>query len=362
MYKSSNAVKNSKATVSLLCIALISLSIIPSAFAATDIGVTSVGSTNYPTSTFGTTSSGTSFAGGKDYLLATRYTLSAAGTVISIGGYSGTAGHWKLGIYSDNSDAPGTLLAANNDNNAVSVGYNSFPIGPLFLQAGTYWIAILSDVAESRGMIEGTGLTRYFQNYGFSNSLPSSFGTGYLTKTNTYVAYCNYVQIEGYSLATKISVTDSNAIISTVNFYAHSTGNYRVAVYSDSSGPNTKLWESSDTAATVGWNTITTAAGTPTSLTLNTGTYWLVYQWNSANSGPSYTAGVNGDGKYVAMAYGSFPATWTSGTVTDQKWSIYLTTGGLIVTPENGFGAAIALAACFGGFAAFVVYKKKAKN
>jgi hypothetical protein len=164
--------------------------------------------------------------------------------------------------------------------------------------------------------------------------------------------------ITGQATATKITIPSDNTPVASVSLYAHATGNYRVAIYSDNSGPDTKIWESPDTAATTGWNTITTAAGTPATLTLSAGTYWLVWQWNSANNGPSYNGGVNGDGKYLPMAYGSFPATWTSGTTSSNKWSIYLTTGGVIVTPENPLGAVLAFAICFGAFGVFIKYKK----
>ena len=65
-----------------------------------------------------------------------------------------------------------------------------------------------------------------------------------------------------------------------MSFYSAATGNVRLAIYSDASGvPSGKLWESVSTACTANaWNTININAGTPTSLTLNSGTYWLVWQ------------------------------------------------------------------------------------
>ena len=354
-------VKNPKTIVSLVCISLIVLSVVPSALAATDMGVTSVGSTSYPTANFGTVNGVSGTNGGlKDILIATKYTLAVSGTVTNIGGYASSAGHWKLGIYSDSGGKPGTLIVANNNANSVAAGDNSVSIGPVYLSAGTYWIAILTD-SPNRKYVP-SGVTDYITGYGFSNNLPNTFGTPTGEQPYDYVAYATYVQVQGYAKATKITVSSDNTPIASISFYSHATGNYRVAVYSDNSGPNTKLWESPDTTATTGWNVITTAAGSPSSLTLNAGTYWLVYQWNSANAGPSLTTGSSGDGKYMPMAYSTFPATWTGGTVTSQQWSIYLTTGGFIVTPENGLGALVALTACFGGFVAFIGYKKKAKN
>ena len=67
------------------------------------------------------------------------------------------------------------------------------------------------------------------------------------------------------------------------------------------------------------------SAGTPTSLTLAAGTYWLAWQWNSANAGPSYTLGSANSGDYLAQAYGAFPASWTGGTLSTENWSLYAT-------------------------------------
>jgi len=76
--------------------------------------------------------------------------------------------------------------------------------------------------------------------------------------------------------------------ITALGFYSHATGNYRLAIYTDSSGPAVKQWESGDTTAAAGaWNTVNISAGTPTTLSLGAGTYWLAWQWNSTNSGPS---------------------------------------------------------------------------
>ncbi len=246
--------------------------------------------------------------------------------------------------------------------NPVVAGQNNeFDIGPVHLTAGTYWIAILDDTASVRlykASPPGTEQAAYILPCSFGSNLPTTFGTP-MYQDNDYVAYCKYVQIEGYAKATKVTVS-SSATASSVNFYSHSTGNFRVAVYSDNSGPDMKLWESPDTAAIAGWNTVSIASGSPAMLNLPAGTYWLVWQWDSPNAGPSYTAASSGDGNYVPLAYGGFPATWTAGTLTSEQWSINLTDGGVIPTPtpENPLGAVLALAICFGAFAVFVKYKK----
>ena len=118
-----------------------------------------------------------------------------------------------------------------------------------------------------------------------------------------------------------------NGTFSSVSFYSHAVGNVRLAIFSDNAGvPNTKQWESGDVPVTASaWTTVNISAGTPTSLSLTAGTYWLVWQWNSAANGPSYTAGAANTGNYVIQSYGAFPATWSGGTASTENWSVYAT-------------------------------------
>jgi hypothetical protein len=134
----------------------------------------------------------------------------------------------------------------------------------------------------------------------------------------------------GTARATKVSVTET-AYPTTISFYSHAAGNFRASIFSDLTGPNTKQWESGDTVAAAStWNNATI-----TGVSLTTGTYHLIWQWNPGTgyvAGPSYTAGVAGDGNYVWQAYGSFPTTWTGGTSSSEKWSIFVTYS---TTPPN---------------------------
>ncbi len=144
------------------------------------------------TGTFGNTGNGTNTGGLVDVLIATKYTLTEDAVVNQIGGYAATAGNWKLGIYSDNGGLPGTLLAANNNVNPVVAGSNTFSIGPVFLTAGTYWLAILTDTANRRYESGAANQASYIIGYGFSNSLPASFGTPTGTQNNDYVEFASY--------------------------------------------------------------------------------------------------------------------------------------------------------------------------
>ena len=219
---------------SLLILGILLCSYLPLGVYASgnQFGVTSPGTTNYPTAIFGTKGdggAGSSAGGLPDILIATKYTLAVSGTVTQIGGYASGPGNWKFGIYSDNSGAPGTLLASNNIANPVVAGDNVFNIGPVYLTAGTYWLAILTDAGNRRYVTGSTNQAAYIMSYGFSNNLPSTFGAG-AYQNNNYVAYATYVQIEGYAKATKVTLGDDNAAITSLSFYSHSTGNFRMAI------------------------------------------------------------------------------------------------------------------------------------
>jgi len=89
------------------------------------------------------------------------------------------------------------------------------------------------------------------------------------------------------------------------------------------------LWESGAVANTAAgaFLTIPISSGTPSALTLPPGTYQLAWQVDSGADVPSYTAGVAGDGLYVAQPFGPAPAQLNplTPTTTDEKWSMYIT-------------------------------------
>ena len=169
--------------------------------------------------------------------------------------------------------------------------------------------------------------TRFYKTQSYATAFPTPANTGGWTAGAGHDSiYFVGVPVEGYAKATKATLSAASTINS-LSFYTHATGNFRLAIYSDSSGaPGAKQWESGDTAAAATtWNTVNISAGTPTSLTLAAGTYWLAWQWNSANSGPSYALGSANTGDYLAQTYGSFPSSWSGGTLSTENWSLYAT-------------------------------------
>jgi len=285
-------------------------------------GITTTGTNSYPayTNTIGGTSYWNNFYG--DYVSAFPVTL-PAGTVTSIGVYwLASGGYMRVALYSPGSGKPANLLT-QSASTAIVAGWQDVPVTPYYVTGGTYWIVVQTNQIKSFYYITTATGQEYAKAY--SGGFDATWNSGSYLLNYQYYMRITYVKIEGYAKATKVTLSDNNASIDSVRFYSHATGNFRLAIYSDSSGPGSKQWESASTAATAGaWNTVSIGTGSPAGLMLNAGTYWLAWQWDSANSGPSYNAGSSGDGNYRAQTYGSYPSSWTGGTSSSEKWSIYL--------------------------------------
>ena len=117
-----------------------------------------------------------------------------------------------------------------------------------------------------------------------------------------------------------------------VNFFSHgAAGNLRLGLYDDAPERNL-LWQSdvvpNDKADFFLQAPIET--GTPDSLVLAAGAYWLAWQVDTSANVPSYVAGGDeGDGFYVPMSFGPFPELLVPGfgsptawTTTDERWSV----------------------------------------
>jgi hypothetical protein len=299
-------------------------------------GINSTGSTSYLPVNLGNTNTAGSHPNSQNYLIAVQLTTSSTMTATGVHVYGEAGGNAMISIYSDASNAVGSLLSVSQSTAVANGGAGTtIPIPPVYLSGSTkYWIVYDMNTANAIGKSDTTSYTfnlRQLSSYTYGNSFPAQ-GSSVTWTAGTFANGYDKIQIvgvgvEGYAKATKAILSDNNASIQSLRFYISpgASGNFRLAIYSDSSGPSSKLWESGSIAAIAGaWNTVTIASGSPTSLTLNSGTYWLVWQWDSANSGPSYMVGSSGDGNYIAQAYGSFPTSWSGGTSSSEKWSIYV--------------------------------------
>jgi len=292
-------------------------------------GVTSPGSTSYPTSTFGRGVGATTVQAVTGYVRASKFTLAVPGTVKKVSVYisSGATGNLRVGIYKNDGSggAPGTLVTESAAATAAN-DWNDISVTPAYIPAGTYYLAFQNSVTGPIFTYDTVPTGDFYKISWTFGSFPNPFGTGE-AGTSSYSQQATYVQIKGYIKGTKVIPGWSGGkVIDKVYFYAHNTGNVRLAVYNNAS-PKNKLWESSSIAVTAGWNSVNISSGTPTSLSLTGGsTYWLCWQTDSVNDVPSYVAGASGDGFYLAYTYGAYPSTISGETSSAEKWAMYVET------------------------------------
>jgi hypothetical protein len=289
-------------------------------------GLTATGSnTNYPNYTFGAASTA-NYGSHSNMILTHKVTLSEPATVYQLEEQFQTVGtgcNFRMAIYSDSAGEPVNVLV-ESASVAAAAGWSTVAVTRTYLAAGTYHLAEQLSTAAGAPYFQTvtSGIAHYKTwTYGaFQNPLVTP-----VNYTDGFSCLARYNRIKNYAKATKAALSEG-AACNSVSFYSHATGNVRLAIYNQSgAAPNAKQWESgSGACSATAWKTINISDGTPNSLTLATGTYWLAWQWDSVNAGPSYTAGAAGDGHYLSQAYGAFPATW-AGTASTEKWSEYVT-------------------------------------
>jgi hypothetical protein len=226
----------------------------------------------------------------------------------------------EAAVYSDNSGVPGTLLGYSTS--ASGTDPTTFTFTNCAVPSGKIWIAAggTSPVKFREAPANDT------QGYNDTSSSLNTNNPTFTSQTAGYIISCAIDYNQGNIQCMKMSVLRAcNA--TSVSFYSHTTGNVRLAIYDDSSGPNNLVWSCGSTAVTAGWNVVNISSGSPTTLALSIATYWLGWQWSGTAAGPSYTAGSSGDGAYKAQAYGTFPNPISGTTSSADKWSMYVTTG-----------------------------------
>jgi len=151
----------------------------------TNLGKTDIGATNNV------------FSGGD--LKAYKYTLGEAGTVQSITVYIqsyGSGARIRVGIYNDNSNYPGSLIAGNEEWTVAATGWKTITLStPVYFPAGSYWISLLVEKTPARTVtlksIAGVGTQRYIgTSY---DSLPSTFPRGAVASCCSDSLYFTYI-------------------------------------------------------------------------------------------------------------------------------------------------------------------------
>ncbi|MBV8758242.1 MAG: hypothetical protein JO257_13230 [Deltaproteobacteria bacterium] len=111
------------------------------------------------------------------YLLGEQVTVMTTGHLKRIGFYSAVAGpNIQVGIYTDVSGAPGTLVA-QLPGRAVVAGVNEIQISPIPITAGTYWFMAVYDNTGHVGR-HGAGMTDTKTDYisfTYNSQLPMTF-------------------------------------------------------------------------------------------------------------------------------------------------------------------------------------------
>ncbi len=130
---------------------------------------------------------------------------------------------------------------------------------------------------------------------------------------------------QGMLTGTKFTVAE-NAAVTDVHLFTHLSGNtVRLGIYDSAYN---LLWQTLNPVATVAGAEIVVpiSSGTPASIGLPPGTYYLAFQCSNAVNAPSFTAGTTGDGFVAFQDFGPF-ATLAAPSVTSttSKFTEYLT-------------------------------------
>ncbi|MGA2626656.1 MAG: hypothetical protein ABSF63_06305 [Candidatus Bathyarchaeia archaeon] len=324
---------------------------LPNVYAtSSNFGTTATGSTSYPS-----TESGDSTKEGTVTTINTgairtlnKFTTSVPFTITSVTVYQEIAfsGHVQFGLYVDSSGSPESqAIVSGSDSGSLSastsIGWETYTYStPFYLAAGTYHLAYSSDTSETNAFYRNSGDTgtTFAATYTYTSSLPSKFPTtGFSSGLHGPIsAYMTGVQIEGYSECTEATGVAGAGL--TVSFYAEASGNYRLAIYTDSSGPTgSPVWSigSTGVSGAPSLQTVNISSGSPTSYTFSAITYWLCWQVDTVNSVPAYISGSANTGAYEAQAYGVFPS--GGYTVGEQggawaNWTMYVTVNSTTTT------------------------------
>jgi hypothetical protein len=136
---------------------------------------------------------------------------------------------------------------------------------------------------------------------------------------------------------------ESGGSLTNVRFYSHcATGHVRVALYSNAAMP-VLVWESDVVTndADKAWINIATTQGTPSSLELQTGAYWLAWQIDTPLDVPGYVSAETNEGFQIAHEWGAFPGVLSGHRLTNQAWASavdYTPLGGSLRVDLTGGG------------------------
>lgn len=128
-----------------------------------------------------------------NYLMGFSFNLAAAGTLQSINIMGFVPGSpVQMAVYTDASGAPGNLISSSAIDTVVA-GINSFPVTPMLLNPGDYWVMAVFGVSEiSVCHNSQQPALIYYIPLTFGNALPAT-GAGFMN--NTVVAAAFFLEI-----------------------------------------------------------------------------------------------------------------------------------------------------------------------
>lgn len=143
---------------------------------------------------------------------------------------------------------------------------------------------------------------------------------------------------------TKMTLTQK-ASVNDIRLYSHQAGNnVQMAIYDDNGSARSLKWQSGSISNTQtnGWITSAISTGTPSSLSLNPGTYWLAFNTDSHNNWESFTNAEAGNGFEINQVCGAFPGSITSSNTTEMNgiFSQYITYADYVnLTVASSYGS-----------------------
>jgi hypothetical protein len=194
--------------------------------------------------------------------------------VTSISFYCGNpTGNTKVGLYSDTgSNYPKVLLIGPVEKTSCSVNsWNTLPVTPTYLTAGTYWLAEV-DSGNGAGTNSGTAGTITYQPLSYGNAWPSTAPAGLSSISNNVQEYATYDQV-GVSTTT---TTKSSSTTTTTQTSSSTTTTI-------SSTTKTTSSSSSTTTSTSTTSTTTASSSSSSSSTATFGKTSTANNWDSAN-------------------------------------------------------------------------------
>ena len=277
-------------------------------------------------------------------------TFSETGNINSISVYhEGGTGRVLLGVYSDDSDSPGSLLGVTQATTINSTaGWQTVSLmSPVAVNAGqTVWLSWVFE--NNPGIRYTTGTPSRAQSAEtWSSGMPQSFGTADYADYR-YSVYCNYTS-GGSSIAGTLGHTEVYGSTTTVPnrrampvtfsetgninsisvYHEGGTGRVLLGVYSDDSdSPGSLLGVTQATTinSTAGWQTVSLMSP----VAVNAGqTVWLSWVFEN-NPGIRYTTGTPGRAQSADTWSSGMPQTFGTADYADYRYSVYCnyTSGG----------------------------------